>query len=212
MSSGGAPYGVLNQENPPIILLEGADCVGKTTAIRRLQDLIPSHDLMKLSAAPGQKDNQYMRSVYTASTVLFHNSPRNTWLVDRYTPSERVYGTMFRGLTRDQSTHLDWAEEEMSRRNGHIFLLKVDKHTMERRLNQKREAFPNERHGDIDLLWKIQQMYDMIVREDVRIKQKWYVEACATPEEIALGILVATGMHPGPMPMLLGMAVVRRIS
>jgi thymidylate kinase len=185
---------MLDQSNPPIILLEGTDCVGKTTIIRQLQNLIPSHNLVKLSGAPGQKDNLYMRQVYTASTMLFQASHRNTWLIDRYTPSERVYGARYRNLTAEQSTHLDWAEEELSRRNGHIFLVVLDEAELVRRLDSKSRQFPNEKHGDIETLLDIQRDYFEVVSMDVRIENKWLVHGEYGVDAICQNILAATGM------------------
>lgn len=186
----------LNLEAAPVILLEGADCVGKTTMIRRLQDLIPKHNLVKLSGDPLQRpENVYMRNVYLASTAMFHNSPLNTWLIDRYTPSERVYGKIYRGLTPEQSTHLDWAEEELSRRNGHYFLVVLNEADLATRLAKKVAEFPNERHGTVEDLIAIQNMY-MATTPEIRIKQKWLVHGNKPLEEICLNILAATGLRP----------------
>lgn len=185
---------MLNQTNPPIILLEGTDCVGKTTIIRQLQNLIPSHNLTKLSGAPGQKDNLYMRQVYTAATMLFQASHRNTWLIDRYTPSERVYGARYRGLTADESTHLNWAEEELSRRNGHIFLVVLDEDVLAQRLAAKAAQFPNENHGDIATLLEIQKDYYETVAMDVRIENKWLVHGEHDLDVICHNILAAAGL------------------
>jgi thymidylate kinase len=190
---------MLNQSNPPIILLEGTDCVGKTTIIRQLQNLIPSHNLTKLSGAPGQKDNLYMRQVYTAATMLFQASHRNTWLIDRYTPSERVYGGRYRGLTAEQSTHLDWAEEEFSRRNGHIFLVVLDEAELAHRLANKSKEFPNEKHGDVATLLDIQRDYYECVAMDVRIENKWLVHGEYPLDVICENILAATGMLYAPV-------------
>lgn len=194
----GSPYGDLNQENPPIILIEGPDTVGKTTTARYLQGLIASHNLLKLSAAPGQKDNAYMRNVYRAATDLFFAAPKNTFIIDRYTPSERVYGGLYRGLTEEKSTHLRWAEEEMARRNGHVFLFLLNEEQYAERL-AKRQAETNEKYQTVESLMRLHERYVEVVATQVAMpsERKWLVNADHPTEVLAEQILFATGMKNG---------------
>lgn len=148
------------------IILEGTDCVGKTTVFRALQDKIPLHMALKLSAAPKPfMTPQYMVDVHSAALEFLSKACYNHFLLDRYTISERVYGGLYRGLTFGDLHYLKEVEAGAEALGAHLFVLVADEKELARRLDAKRLESPNENHGELEDIIRVQHGYVRLVRE-----------------------------------------------
>lgn len=149
-----------------IIIIEGADGVGKTTVAQELQKTIPLSTLIKLSGSPKDVSQRfYMQELYyKIYPFLEFVSEEQHVILDRFTTSERVYSKLFKGY---DVSYLDEYEELLDDQMDiiQVYLSLPSEKILERIENKKTES-PNEKHPSEDVLGRIcGQYYHVIDKE-----------------------------------------------
>lgn len=169
-----------------IYILEGADAMGKSTVAEELRRLVPLHNFMKLSQR-ADKCPKYMLDVYVSVVNMLHTARDNTWILDRFSPSERVYSRVFNKPNPFTHDHLAPIEGIIAP-NARVFVLTASRDTVAERLERKRLEYPNENHGDLDTIMAIDAEYylqrNYPILNNVRIETDG-----KTPRQIAEEIL-----------------------
>lgn len=78
------------------ILLEGPDCVGKTTLAKTLSIVYPDSIYIHNSNIINEKEYK----VYTGNLFKEIKSSNKDYIIDRLLPSEYIYGNIYRGKSR----------------------------------------------------------------------------------------------------------------
>ena len=180
-----------------ILVIEGTDCVGKTSVVQELQALIPRHNMVKLSAAPEPHMNiEYMKGVYQATIDLVNAAKYNHFIFDRFTTSERVYGWKHRSQNQEDYDHLGTYEDQLAELGGYHVLLIGSRMTLEARLATKVLSHPNEAHYALEELVELQRLYlEKMWNSSFPWSNQVVIETDGkTPREIALEIMRQTGV------------------
>ncbi len=181
-----------------ILVIEGTDCVGKTSVVQELQALIPIHNMVKLSAAPEPHMSiEYMNGVYQATIDLVKAAKHNHFIFDRFTTSERVYGWKYRSQKQEDYEHLGTYEDQLAVLDGYHVLLVGSEKALEARLATKVLSHPNEAHYALKDLVELQDLY--IEKTEMYSNFPWSNQIVIetdgkTPREIALEIMEQTGV------------------
>ena len=180
-----------------IITLEGADCTGKTTVARILQELVPNHAMIKLSQPRGLtgQDRLYaLTQTFKKTVELWEAMGTNNGIMDRFTTSERVYGPLFHGFTLDMFRAFDPIELYMTRLGGRLVLLTASRDELEERLIQKAVESPNEGHADVVQVLKIQDRYLHVAEWETQLEPVIIDTSGKQPREVAYEVLSRVGL------------------
>src|SRR5574338_882661 len=77
----------------PIIILEGADCSGKTTLAKKIADLCCGHYMHLTYRWPNKMFEYHLAAVHRAITL----SKKMPVIIDRLRASEMIYAEVYRG-------------------------------------------------------------------------------------------------------------------
>lgn len=153
--------------NRSIIILEGSEYVGKTSVGHILQKLIPNHVYIKLSQPLNLTGRERVESLLNTFTqaVKLCESVNNNVILDRFTTSERVYGPLYHGFSKDIYWRFDHLERKLSNLGAHHFILCAQEEDFLERWKAKTIAFPNEQHICPIEAIKVQENYLLALHE-----------------------------------------------
>ena len=112
---------------PPIgVIVEGVECAGKTTLIKRLRDEVVPWDCKYLGHQPGHQFERYMRDYLLGGQIIFNRAHF----------SEIVYSSVF-GRTRPFLPHEQRVLDEYAERHFVIVLCDADPEILARRYAER---------------------------------------------------------------------------
>lgn len=130
--------------NPSIIILEGVDNAGKTTLARKLSACIPGSFNWHLTWTPrlGEAMEDYMLECF--NNAIANLEQGRTIIIDRFWPSDAVYGSVFRkGPSFD---HVDLINSLRHFRAIYIYC-----HSDEAIMNHRKDPDPDHNYTDRDM-------------------------------------------------------------
>jgi len=151
-----------------IIVIEGADLVGKTTVINRLVSEIPNSIPVKLNVVIGLDRNcvaDIERAINLTAYSLMSKDEGKVWLVDRFIISALVYSNF---LNRPSKLSV----EDIKARKYAIIILGADEHILVKRFKER-----DDKHfsiGDILLLNKL--FFNFYFKNQLKITNLHYLK------------------------------------
>lgn len=139
-----------------IIILDGPDGSGKTTAIGKLKEQYPEA-LVHHFGAPVPEEDQFLRYAYPMI-----DNPDKMLIYDRSWLSEFVYGPIMRGKSELNVTHCRLLEALVKDHGGgHIIYLTAPTRTLWSRCKQRGETYIESR----EQLNEISMRYESMMKE-----------------------------------------------
>lgn len=142
-----------------IVILEGADGVGKSTVAKMLNEQLPFSYLLKLTGAPKHVQTQdWVKRTYDSIIpFLIACGNKSHIIVDRAWPSEAVYAPLFKEYKPDYIDNLVDAIHSLA--PTHYVFMYASPETLAFRMQVKIDSRPYEKHQDIKAIEKIQESY-----------------------------------------------------
>lgn len=130
-----------------IIILEGADCVGKTSFAHRLQATFAAGaDVRTLHRGAPTADvvNEYTDDLLNYVPTADRSEPH--YVLDRWHWGEEVYGPLYRGKSGFTNETFDVVERFLRDRGAFVVLLEADPKEIRRRMKETKEDFLQPEH------------------------------------------------------------------
>lgn len=172
----------------PIVIIEGPDLSGKSTAIEKLSKKLNSGFVLKNAFKPREKDSvifyQY-ESILAGVMTYLDRQPDQIIILDRFYPSEAVYSYM-RGYDELDSAQTHNMETLCSSINVKLIFIDTTVETLEDRYAKRGDEHIKLEQLKI-LKTRYDTFYDNCVLEKIKIdttKEGWLDEAIAFIKEV----------------------------